>query len=52
MSLSPYLTAAYVKSRCPCGESGDIAGAKLIMLEMTRRTNIAEAAEGAVAQVC
>ena len=51
MSLSPYLTAAYVqKADVLVAKSGDIAGAKLIMLEMTRRTNIAEAAEGAVAQ--
>jgi len=49
ISLAPNLTQAYVgKAFCLLARNSDVGAAKQVMLEMSRRTNMAEAAEIAV----
>jgi serine/threonine-protein kinase len=49
ISLAPNLTQAYIgKAFCLLARNGDVGAAKQVMLEMSRRTNMAEAAETAV----
>jgi len=51
ISLAPQLNDAYLlKAQVLAARSGDVAAAKRVMLEMSRRTNIVEAAEATIAQ--
>ena len=51
ISLSPQVNDAYIlKAHVLVAKNGDVSEAKQVMLEMIRRTNVAEAAEGTITQ--